>query len=340
MSGEKLLVFGFGYSARVIAARMRPGLSAVWGTTRDADKLKGIEAIGVTPFLFNGVTHEENVQGGGLHVSPLSVSPPQGGRGRASPPPLRGRAREGGKPLIDALANADLVLVSIAPDENGDVVLRHFRSELAAAKPESLVYLSTVGVYGDHDGAWVDETSECHPVSKRSKERVLAEDAWRAFSNDKGVPVAVIRLAGIYGPGRGPFEKIRSGATRRIIKPGQIFNRIHVDDIAQIVEAAFERRADGVYNGTDDEPAPPQDVLSYAAELLRIPPPPDVAYEDADLTPMARSFYGESKRVRNDKIKRELSVRLAYPTFREGLHAILTAEAHEVPRGAKTPAEK
>ena len=151
---------------------------------------------------------------------------------------------------------------------DGDPVLRHFRRSSTAAKPKSLVYLSTVGVYGDHDGAWVDETSECRPVSKRSKERVAAENAWRVFSDETGVPVAIIRLAGIYGPGRGPFEKIRRGTARRIIKPGQVFNRIHVDDIAQIVEAAFERRANGIFNGTDDEPAPPQDVLTYAAELL------------------------------------------------------------------------
>jgi nucleoside-diphosphate-sugar epimerase len=208
-------------------------------------------------------------------------------------------------------------------------VLRHFHADLAAAKPKSIVYLSTVGVYGDRDGAWVDETSECHPVSKRSKERAAAEDAWRAFSEETGVPVAIIRLAGIYGPGRGPFEKIRRGTARRIVKSGQVFNRIHVDDIAQIVEAAFERRANGIFNGTDDEPAPPQDALAYAAELLHVPAPRELAYEDANLTPMARSFYGESKRVRNDKIKHEFGVRLAYPTYREGLKAILAAGAFD-----------
>jgi nucleoside-diphosphate-sugar epimerase len=140
------------------------------------------------------------------------------------------------------------------------------------------------------------------------------------------VPLAIVRLAGIYGPGRGPFEKIRRGTARRIIKLGQVFNRIHVDDIAQIVTAAFERRANGIFNGADDEPAPPQDVLTYAAELLHMPPPREVAYEDMELTPMARSFYGENKRVRNDKIRRELGVRLAYPTYREGLKAVLAAE--------------
>jgi nucleoside-diphosphate-sugar epimerase len=181
-----------------------------------------------------------------------------------------------------------------------------------------------VGVYGDHDGAWVDEDTPCRPVSKRSRQRVEAELAWRRFAADTGVPVAVIRLSGIYGPGRGPFEKIRRGTARRIIKPGQVFNRIHVDDIAAIVEAAFLRRADGLFNGTDDEPAPPGDVLAYAAELLGVPPPPEVPYESAELSPMARSFYGENKRVRNDKIKRELGVELRYSTFREGLRAVQT----------------
>jgi nucleoside-diphosphate-sugar epimerase len=318
MSGERLLVFGFGYSARAIAARMRPKLGAVWGTTRDADKLREIEALGVSPFPFDSAVSWD-------------VGPRNGSEERGGPH---------ASPLIGALAKADLVLVCIAPDADADPVLRHFRSELAAAKPKSLVYLSTVGVYGDHDGAWVDETSECRPISKRSKERVAAEDAWRAFSGETNVPVAIIRLAGIYGPGRGPFEKIRSGSARRIVKPGQVFNRIHVDDIAQIVEAAFERRVNGVYNGSDDEPAPPQDVMAYAAGLLQIPPAREIAYEDADLTPMARSFYGENKRVRNDKIKRELGARLAYPTYREGLRAILAAEAHEMPRRANMPAGK
>jgi nucleoside-diphosphate-sugar epimerase len=302
MSGEKLFIFGFGYSARVIATRMRPTLAKILGTTRDAEKLGEKETPGVAPLLFDGDAPAVTTQ------------------------------------ISDTLSEADLVLVSIAPDADGDPVLRHFRPELDAAKPKSIVYLSTVGVYGDHDGAWVDETSECRPVSKRSKERVVAEQGWRSFSDETGVPVAIIRLAGIYGPGRGPFEKIRRNTARRIIKPGQVFNRIHVDDIAQIVEAAFERRANGIFNGVDDEPAPPQDVLAYAAGLLRMLPPPEVAHEDAELTPMARSFYGESKRVRNDKIKRELGVRLAYPTYREGLKAILNAEAPaQIREGSSTP---
>ena len=153
-----------------------------------------------------------------------------------------------------------------------------------------------------------------------------AEAAWRLFAEETGVPVAIIRLAGIYGPGRGPFEKIRHGTARRIIKPGQVFNRIHVDDIAAIVEAAFAHQADGIFNAADDEPAPPEDVLAYAAKLLGLAPPPEVAFKTAELSPMARSFSGESKRVRNDRIKRELGVRLAWPTFRQGLAATLQAE--------------
>ena len=313
MSGETLFVFGFGYSAKAIVARMRPKLGEVWGTTREPGKIEP----GLTLLQFDGARH----------VSPLSVSPPQGGRESAPPPPLRGRVREGGWIIRDALIEADLILVSIPPDESGDPVLRHFRSALSAARPKSVVYLSTIGVYGDHNGAWVDETSECRPVSRRSKERLVAETEWRQFASETGVPLAIVRLAGIYGPGRGPFEKIRRGTARRIIKPGQVFNRIHVDDIAKIVEAAFARRADGIFNGVDDEPAPPEDVLAHAAELLGQPPPPAVPFENADLSPMARSFYGENKRVRNDKIKRELGVRLEYPTYREGLAAILEAEA-------------
>jgi nucleoside-diphosphate-sugar epimerase len=303
----RLFVFGFGYSARAVVERMRPRLDAVWGTTRDLSKMKDIEALGVVPLLFDSDRSE----------TPHSPSP--------SPSP------QGGGELAGALAQADHVLVSIAPGEAGDPVLAHFRNDLAALKPKALVYLSTVGVYGDHQGAWVDEASECRPVSKRSRQRLQAEHAWRLFSEETGVPVAIVRLAGIYGPGRGPFEKVRNGTARRIVRPGQVFNRIHVDDIAAIVEAAFARRAAGVFNGADDEPAPPQDVLAHAAELLGLRPPPEVPFEAAELSPMARSFYGENKRVRNARIKDELGVRLSYPTYREGLAATLRAEAPAEP---------
>ena len=297
----RLLVFGLGYSARAVVARIRPRLDAVWGTTRDPGKLDGIARMGVAPLLFDGTA--------ALKGPAPSPTPPGGGE------------------LAAVVQQADHVLVSIAPDEAGDPVLARFRGALAARKPKALVYLSTVGVYGNHDGAWVDEASECRPVSKRSRQRLAAEAAWRLFADETGVPVAIVRLAGFYGPGRGPFEKIRRGTARRIIKPGQVFNRIHVDDIAAIVEAALSKRADGVFNGADDKPAPPQDVLAYAADLLGVPAPLEVAFETAELSPMARSFYGESKRVRNDAIKDELGVMLAYPTYRDGLRAVLAAEA-------------
>jgi nucleoside-diphosphate-sugar epimerase len=294
----RLFVFGFGYSARAVAERLRPRLETAWGTTRDPGKLAEIEAAGVTPILFDG-TEEP----------------------RVSPHPLPPIAT-----IDDALPTATDILVSIAPDRSGDPVLRHFRGQLAALKPHALVYLSTVGVYGDHGGAWVDEASECRPVSTRSRQRLRAEAEWRHFAEATGVPVAIVRLAGIYGPGRGPFERIRRGTARRIVRPGQVFNRIHVEDIATIVAAAFDRRADGIFNGSDDEPAPPQDVLEYAASLLGLPPPPEVAFEEAELTPMARSFYGESKRVRNERTKQALGVTLAYPNYREALAAVLAAE--------------
>lgn len=282
--GMKLFVFGLGYSARAVVERLGPRLEAAWGTTRDPEKLAEIAGLGVTPLLFDA----------------------------ASPP---------GNPttIAVALREADHLLVSIGPGEAGDPVLAQCRDAIAGAPLRSIVYLSTIGVYGDHGGAWVDETSLCRPVSTRSRQRLQAEEAWRAFAGEAGVPLAIIRLAGIYGPGRGPFEKIRRGTARRIVKPGQVFNRIHVDDIAAIVEAAFTQRADGIFNAADDEPAPPEDVLAYAAKLLDVPPPPTVGFEDAEMTPMARSFYGENKRVRNDRIKTELGVTLAHPTYREGL---------------------
>jgi dTDP-4-dehydrorhamnose reductase len=292
----RVFTFGFGYSARAIHARLRPRLDAAWGTTREAGNLTVLSGAGVEAIRFNGTSRSEAVSAG--------------------------------------LASADHVLVSVPPGEDGDPVLTHHRTDLAALKPRALIYLSTIGVYGDHDGAWVDETSECRPVSKRSRQRLEAEAGWRRFAEETGVPVVIIRLSGIYGPGRGPFEKVRKGTARRIVKPGQVFNRIHVEDIAAIVEAALDRRADGIFNGTDDEPAPPQDVLTYAAEVLRIPPPPIVDFDTADLTPMARSFYGENKRVRNDKIKQTLGVTLAYPTYREGLAAILVAESAPSPKAS------
>lgn len=226
-------------------------------------------------------------------------------------------------PLAPALAQATHVLVSVAPDEQGDPILRDHLTELRAARPVWVGYLSTTAVYGDHQGGWVDEDTALTPSTARGAARVQAEQGWQQLD----LPLHIFRLAGIYGPGRGPFEKVRDGTARRIIKQGQVFSRIHVDDIAQIVEASIHHPNPGaIYNVCDDDPAPPEDVIGHAAELLGLPLPPAIPYETADMTPMARSFYAESKRVRNDRIKTGLGVRLLFPTYREGLAALLASE--------------
>lgn len=222
--------------------------------------------------------------------------------------------------LTPLLAQSSHLLSSIAPDENDDPVLQRYGAQIAAAPLEWVGYLSTTAVYGDHQGAWVDETTPLTPSTARGAARVAAERAWTAL----GLPLHIFRLAGIYGPGRGPFEKVRDGSARRIIKAGQVFSRTHVADIAQVLLASIVRPVPGaVYNVCDDDPAPPEDVLSYAAHLLGLPDPPAIPYETAQMSPMARSFYAESKRVRNERIKSELGVRLLYPTYREGLEGLL-----------------
>ncbi|MDP5336361.1 MAG: SDR family oxidoreductase [Paracoccaceae bacterium] len=282
--GNTLLSFGHGYSARALARRLLPQGWTVLGTTRNPDKARALKAEGITPILW-----------------------PDGD--------LRG-----------ALSKASHILCSAGPEADGDPVLALLRDQIARAAPrlEWVGYLSTTGVYGDHQGGWVDEDTPLTPSTRRGGMRVEAEQAWQSLP---GLPLHIFRLAGIYGPGRGPFEKVSNGPARRIIKPGQVFSRIHVDDIAQVLEASIHRpRPGAIYNLCDDDPAPPQDVIGHAAELLGLPLPPEVPFDQADLTPMARSFYAESKRVRNDLIKTELGVKLLHPDYRHGLRALLAGE--------------
>ncbi len=223
------------------------------------------------------------------------------------------------------LNQASHVLTSVAPNANGDPVLNEIGSLLGTASDLDWVgYLSTTGVYGDHGGGWVDENTPLTPSTKRGQMRVAAEASWQAL----GLPLHIFRLAGIYGLGRGPFAKVRAGTARRIIKPGQVFSRIHVEDIAQILAASIAQpRAGAIYNLCDDDPAPPQDVIAYAAELLSLPLPDAVGFETAEMTPMARSFYAESKCVSNARIKSELGVVLRYPDYRTGLQSLLAVES-------------
>lgn len=283
-----LLSFGHGYSARALSRRLIAKGWRVIGTTRSEEKAEHLRAEGVEPLIWPG------------------------------------------SDMRDALSQATLLLLSVAPNEDGDPVLAEWRDEIAkvARNLEWVGYLSTTGVYGDHQGDWVDEETALTPSTKRGKQRVLAEGQWWYLAKEsRHLPLHIFRLAGIYGPGRGPFSKVRNGTARRIIKDNQVFSRIHVEDIARVLEASIAHPNPGrIYNVCDNEAAPPEDVIEHAATLLGLPVPPAEDIETAEMTPMARSFYAESKRVKNDRIKDELKVKLAYPSYREGLAALLDAE--------------
>lgn len=294
MADTKLLILGFGYSAAEVA-RLAPTDVAIVGTVRSAERARAMSRAGLSILAFDGrATPEIEREVRTADMILVSIPPGLDGGGDPDVPPE-------GKP-------ADAALAGLSP-------------AFLAAKPKAIVYLSTVGVYGDHDGAWVDETMPATPASARSLARLAAEEAWRALGRTIGAPVAVLRLAGIYGPGQNAVENIRAGTARRIVKPGQVFNRIHVTDIARVTWAALEQAYNGVLNVTDDEPAPPQDVIVEAARLLGVAPPPEIPFENAAMSPMGRSFYSENKRVSNGRLKTALGITLAYPTYREGLAA-------------------
>jgi nucleoside-diphosphate-sugar epimerase len=215
------------------------------------------------------------------------------------------------------------IISSIPPDADGDPVLRKFEPQLAARAGSLawVAYLSTTGVYGDHGGGWVDETTSLTPNTERGRRRAAAEAAWQGVS---GLPLHIFRLAGIYGPGRNALESLREGTARRVIREGQVFSRIHVDDIAGILEASIAKPNPGqVYNVADDEACPPQDVIAFAASLLNMEPPPEIAFENATLSPMARSFFMDSKRVSNARVKSELGYAFQFPNYRVGLQDLL-----------------
>ena len=223
---------------------------------------------------------------------------------------------------VERVRDSDVLLVSIPPGSTSDPAIAAF-GDVVQASQRKVVYLSTIGVYGDHAGGWVDESTPPQPVLERTRMRIAAEQAWTDATDGDA---AILRLAGIYGPGRNALATLRAGTARRIIKPGQVFNRIHVDDIASAIMAAIRHGRGGTWNICDDEPAPPQDVIAYAAQLMGVAPPPEEAFATAEMSAMARSFYASSARVASAKLKRELGLTLAFPTYRHGLDALWRAD--------------
>ncbi|MEQ1715367.1 MAG: SDR family oxidoreductase [Hyphomicrobium sp.] len=287
-----LFCFGLGYSAGVIAKRLAAREWSVTGTSTTEQGCAAIQAHGWGAAQFDG------------HAAAPAIPA--------------------------ALAPATHILLSIPPGADGDPVFHHHGQDIATGRSIAWIgYFSTVGVYGDANGGWVDENTEARPASERGNRRLLAEEQWRKLGREAGMCTNIFRLPGIYGPGRSAIDDVRAGTARRIIKPGQVFNRIHVEDIASAVIAAIGRPlSDRVYNVTDDEPGPPQDVVAYAADLLGLPCPPALDFATAELSPMTRSFYGESKRVANARMKADLGVQLAYPTYREGLTELAKSPGH------------
>ncbi|MGR6432296.1 SDR family oxidoreductase [Rhizobium sp. PAMB 3174] len=288
-----VMIFGAGYSGKAIANAM-PEAARLSGTTRSVEKMAALTEHRIEPFLFDGNAMSDA--------------------------------------LLSELKSVTHLVQSIAPDAHGDPLLKLIsdcvgKSGLKTLMPKLVwtAYLSTVGVYGDHDGAWVDETSECRPVSARSRQRVMAEEQWMAACTAAGLPLAILRLSGIYGPGRNTFRNIEKGTARRLVKKDQVFNRIRLEDIGAATRFLVDRMADGIFNVTDDEPAPPQDVVMEACRIAGVEPPPEQDFETAELTPMARSFYGENKRVSNRKI-RGMGFSFQFPDYRTSLADLWRAE--------------
>jgi nucleoside-diphosphate-sugar epimerase len=281
-----LFCFGLGYSAERLAAQLAARGWRISGTAKTADGAACLRKLGYEGVVFDGTSAAAD--------------------------------------CARLLQSATHVLVSIPPGASGDAVLRWHAPDIAAAGGLRWIgYLSTVGVYGDRQGGWVDETTEPAPISDRSRHRLAAEQAWLQLGTKQNARVEIFRLAGIYGPGRSVVDQLRQGTAKRIVKPGQVFNRIHVDDVAATLAAAMAAPSrHAIYNVADDEPADSEAVMLYAAGLLHMAPPPAIPFGQAELSPMAQSFYAECKRVSNRRIKTALGIKLLYPSYREGLRAI------------------
>lgn len=276
--------FGLGYSASAVARALKGKAAWIGGTVRSVENAVALAGDGLNALIFDGKSQGVGVAEGVRHATHL--------------------------------------LVSIAPGESDPVLAHHRETILAAPNLKWIGYLSTVGVYGNYGGAWVSESTTPHPTRGRSTERLAAEKAWAKLAAERGTPLATFRIAGIYGPGRNALVNLAEGKAHRIVKQGQVFNRIHVDDLAAALVAAVDRNSAGIFNLADDEPAPPQDVVAFAAGLLGIPPPPEVPFAGADLSPMARTFYADNKRVSNKRLRHDLGVAARFPTYREGLTAL------------------
>jgi nucleoside-diphosphate-sugar epimerase len=280
----KVFFFGIGYCAEALIRRT-PGIEAS-GTVRSEERVTAFRAEGVDAHVFDGARWEPGLE--------------------------------------EALTRAETIVVSIPPRAGDGAPSELLASAIAAAPAlRRILYYSTIGVYGDHGGAWIDETSATLTRSDRGVARLMDEARWMEAGRARGAAVDVLRLPGIYGPGRNALVRLREGDARRIVKPGHVSNRAHVDDIAEVTRLALTRGLDGqVWNVADDEPAPPQDVIAYAAALLGIDPPPEEPFDEATLSPMAASFFMDEKRVLNAKAKALLGFKPAYPTYRDGLEAL------------------
>lgn len=281
-----LFCFGLGYSAMALSRRLDAAGWTVRGTCRKPARKAALGALGISAAIFDGETPMEPAE------------------------------------LLQGVTH---VLLSIPPGAEGDPAFKHHAEDIAAAGTVKWVgYFSTTGVYGDRDGGWVDETSDLRPSSERSQRRVDAEHAWLTWGERHGISVQIFRLPGIYGPGRSAVDQVKAGTARRIFKPGHVFSRIHVEDIATAVAASIAQpRPGGIYNVCDDEPAAPGDIVAYVCELLSREPPPEIPYDDADMSPMAKSFWSDNRRVRNNLMKESLGVKLDFPDFRVGIRGIL-----------------